>query len=49
MGAGDVISQTLIERKSFQQFEFKRTLRFAFLGTCLVGPGEIFMASHAIE
>ncbi len=39
MGAGDVASQVCVERKPLREFEYKRTLRFAFIGTCLVGPG----------
>lgn len=36
MGAGDVCSQVLVERKTVQQYEWKRTVRFFSLGTFLV-------------
>lgn len=32
MGAGDIISQTLIEKKSFKDYEIKRTLQFSSIG-----------------
>ncbi len=39
MGAGDVASQLCVERRPLQKYEYKRTLRFAFLGSFFVGPG----------
>ncbi|KAK4306710.1 hypothetical protein Pmani_021491 [Petrolisthes manimaculis] len=38
MGAGDVSSQILVERKTAKQYEWKRTVRFFALGTFLVAP-----------
>ncbi|XP_050728735.1 protein Mpv17-like [Eriocheir sinensis] len=38
MGAGDVTSQMLIERKTFREYEWQRTARFFALGTFLVAP-----------
>ncbi|XP_027225233.1 protein Mpv17 isoform X1 [Penaeus vannamei] len=38
MGAGDVISQFVIEKKSTSQYEWQRTARFIGLGTFFVGP-----------
>lgn len=32
MGAGDLISQSLIERKSYNQVDFVRTLKFSSIG-----------------
>lgn len=32
MGAGDVISQTLIEKNGLKNIEYKRTLKFASIG-----------------
>lgn len=36
MGAGDVSSQILIERKTVSEYEWKRTARFFALGTFFV-------------
>ncbi len=41
MGAGDVASQLVVERRSLREFEYKRTLRFACIGSFLVGPGYV--------
>lgn len=38
MGAGDVISQFVVEQKKFEQFQWQRTFRFFGLGTFFVGP-----------
>jgi len=38
MGAGDAVSQVLIEKRSLKEYEFSRSLRFASLGLFLVGP-----------
>ncbi|KAG7156321.1 Mpv17-like [Homarus americanus] len=37
-GAGDVLSQVLVEKKSANQFEWQRTVRFFAIGSFLVGP-----------
>lgn len=36
MGAGDVIAQRLIEKKNANEHDYKRTITFLGLGTCLV-------------
>lgn len=38
MGAGDLASQSLVERKSWEQYKWQRTVRFFALGTVFVGP-----------
>ncbi|XP_023231109.1 protein Mpv17-like [Centruroides sculpturatus] len=38
MGSGDIISQTIIEKKQFKKIEMIRVARFTFLGTFMVGP-----------
>lgn len=37
-GAGDVLSQVVIERKSANQYEWQRTARFFSIGTFFIGP-----------
>jgi hypothetical protein len=36
MGAGDVISQTVVEKKSLKQVDLIRTARFGMIGFILV-------------
>ncbi|KAH8299917.1 hypothetical protein KR044_007392, partial [Drosophila immigrans] len=38
MGAGDVIAQLAIQKKSFKDYNIGRTARFATIGFCVVGP-----------
>ncbi|XP_068212915.1 protein Mpv17 isoform X2 [Palaemon carinicauda] len=38
MGTGDVLAQFVVEKKSFEQFQWQRTFRFFSLGTFFVGP-----------
>ncbi|XP_049872915.1 protein Mpv17 [Pectinophora gossypiella] len=38
MGAGDLISQTIIEKKSFKQIEWQRSARFSCIGLFIIGP-----------
>lgn len=38
MGAGDLIAQTAVEGKSFNEINIKRLGQFTFIGTCFVGP-----------
>lgn len=38
MGAGDLISQTFIERNTFKQVDFKRTIKFSSIGFVIGGP-----------
>uniref|UniRef100_U5ETK0 Mitochondrial inner membrane protein Mpv17 n=1 Tax=Corethrella appendiculata TaxID=1370023 RepID=U5ETK0_9DIPT len=39
MGTGDVIAQTLIEKKDSKQFDTFRALKFFGIGFCIGGPG----------
>ncbi|KAF7268402.1 mitochondrial inner membrane protein Mpv17-like [Rhynchophorus ferrugineus] len=38
MAVGDVVAQTLIEKKQNKEFEPMRTVKFGLLGVCFVGP-----------
>ncbi|XP_013776068.1 protein Mpv17-like isoform X1 [Limulus polyphemus] len=38
MACGDFICQTVVEQKTLKNIETRRLVRFAFLGTCFVGP-----------
>merc|ERR1712029_904772 len=38
MGAGDVIAQVAVEKKSADQFELSRVGRFFIMGSCVVCP-----------
>ncbi|KAH8355110.1 hypothetical protein KR093_005797, partial [Drosophila rubida] len=38
MGAGDVIAQLAIEKKSYKDYNAGRTARFAGIGLCFAGP-----------
>ncbi|KAH8405813.1 hypothetical protein KR215_009686, partial [Drosophila sulfurigaster] len=38
MGAGDVIAQLAIEKKSYKDYNAGRTARFASIGLCFCGP-----------
>lgn len=38
MSLGDFLAQTVIERRSVNEYEPKRTLRFFTFGICFVGP-----------
>ncbi|CAH1183128.1 unnamed protein product [Phaedon cochleariae] len=38
MGTGDLIAQTVVEKKSIAEVDFGRTARFSTLGLVLVGP-----------
>lgn len=38
VGTGDVIAQTLIEKKTFNDYSFRRTCQFASVGLFIVGP-----------
>lgn len=38
MAAGDVIAQTVIDRRGLGELELGRVARFGAIGTCLVGP-----------
>ncbi|CAH1104561.1 unnamed protein product [Psylliodes chrysocephalus] len=38
MGTGDAIAQTVVEKTDYNQFDFRRTLKFAFVGLIFVGP-----------
>lgn len=38
MGAGDMIAQFAIEKKSFKDYNVGRTARFSAIGFCVVGP-----------
>nr|XP_023024631.1 protein Mpv17-like [Leptinotarsa decemlineata] len=38
MGTGDLIAQTIIEKKSFKQVHLWRTARFFAIGAVMVGP-----------
>ncbi|XP_041974486.1 protein Mpv17 [Aricia agestis] len=38
MGTGDIISQTLIEKRTREQFDFKRTAQFSSIGFFALGP-----------
>lgn len=38
MGTGDVFAQTFVERKSWKEYSFYRTMSFVTVGTFLVGP-----------
>lgn len=36
MGTGDAIAQTVVEKTDYNQFDFRRTLKFAFVGLIFV-------------
>lgn len=36
MGVGDVIAQRIVEKKTHKEHDYKRTMTFLGLGTCLV-------------
>ncbi|XP_062138246.1 mpv17-like protein [Drosophila sulfurigaster albostrigata] len=38
MGAGDMIAQLAIEKKSFKDYDLGRTARFSAIGFCICGP-----------
>ncbi|KAF7265227.1 hypothetical protein GWI33_021336 [Rhynchophorus ferrugineus] len=38
MTTGDCLAQLAIEKRTFKQYDFRRTAEFAFLGGVLVGP-----------
>ncbi|XP_050309385.1 protein Mpv17-like [Anthonomus grandis grandis] len=38
MGVGDVLAQTVVEKKSFKEYKVQRTAKFVFLGVAFVGP-----------
>jgi len=38
MATGDIIAQTVVERKQWKDYSAKRTGRFLIFGTCLLGP-----------
>ncbi|XP_033331782.1 mitochondrial inner membrane protein MPV17 isoform X1 [Megalopta genalis] len=38
MALGDEIAQNLIERKTFRELDYMRTVQFACIGFCIAGP-----------
>ncbi|KAK9703631.1 Mpv17 / PMP22 family [Popillia japonica] len=38
MGGGDVISQVVVEKKSYKEYNFLRTAQFSSVGLCFLGP-----------
>ncbi|KAL7744512.1 hypothetical protein ACLKA6_017036 [Drosophila palustris] len=38
MGAGDVIAQLAVEKKSYKDYNMERTAKFSAIGFCFVGP-----------
>lgn len=38
MGAGDVLAQTFVEKKSIKEINVYRTFQFAGIGFCFIGP-----------
>jgi len=38
MCGGDLISQTMVEKRKYNEVDFSRTLRFGFIGFGLIGP-----------
>ena len=46
MGTGDIIAQTVLENKPFQQIDKKRTLQFVGLGTLFVVSGKVIKINH---